>query len=132
MDLYLSDDNVYHRLVREWKEHKSLIVALDFDLTIYDFHKQDLKFDNVIGLVREGVELGFRVVIFTANKDYELILDYCKQIDLDIVGINKNLLPQFDGSGKIFYNIFLDDRAGLSASYKTLRRVVNAIKKEEI
>ena len=38
------------------------------------------------------------------------------------------MLPQFEGMGKIYYNLFLDDRAGLSSSYNILKTVVEKIK----
>lgn len=56
-----------------------------------------------------------------------MIQEYCKEIGIKIEGININYLPQFKNSGKIYYNILLDDRAGLETSYNILHKLLNYI-----
>jgi len=124
VDQYESWTNAASRLLEEYLAHKTLIVALDFDDTIYDFHNKGYDYSNVIHLVQRCNKLGFKIVIFTANKDHELVNKHCNEIGIKIEGINKQLLPQFEGSGKIYYNILLDDRAGLGSSIKLLKSVV--------
>jgi hypothetical protein len=40
MDFYLNPENSKNRLIEEYKTHGSLVVAFDFDDTVYDFHKK--------------------------------------------------------------------------------------------
>lgn len=129
-DPYLLFQEVYDRLLREYKEHGSLIIAVDFDDTIYDFHKKGNTYTFVMDLLRRAKRNGCKIVIYTANNDHELVKNYCEENLIDIDGINKQLLPQFEGRGKLYYNILLDDRAGLITSYQALKQVLDAIEGE--
>lgn len=124
MDYFLDNSNCDNRLLQDYRTHKSIVVAVDFDNTIYDFHKAGILFTRVIKLLKRCNALGFPVVIFTANTDHALVKAHCAGIGIDITGINENVIPGFTG-GKIYYNILLDDRAGLPSAYGTLRYVVD-------
>ena len=39
LDFYLYEENCYQRLEDEFKKYGKLIFCVDFDDTIYDFHK---------------------------------------------------------------------------------------------
>jgi hypothetical protein len=55
-------------------------------------------------------------------------------IDLGIGpdSINKNPINlPFGNNGKIYYNILIDDRAGLYAAYQTLSLVISRIKNQK-
>lgn len=54
MDLYLYEENVTERLITEWKKYGSLVVAYDFDNTVYDYHKEGHSYEYVIQLLREA------------------------------------------------------------------------------
>lgn len=123
-DPFLNYVFCYDRLLREYELHHSLIVAVDFDDTIYDYHNKGHTYTNVIELLKKCSKRGFKIIIFTANKDHKLINNYCNKIGLNIEGINKNVIPQFDDCGKIYYNILLDDRAGLPAAYFFLNKLI--------
>ena len=135
-DPYLNQINIYHRLYTEYLKYKSLVVALDFDLTINDFHGEGHQFPDVIQLVKDCNSIGFKVVIFSgsAAERYPIIREHCEKIGIKIDGINEDVIDwhhdkTLDWSrSKIFYNIFLDDRAGLDSTYKVLRLLVNNIK----
>ena len=127
MDFYLSEQNCFNRLFNEYKKYKALIVAVDYDGTINDFHNEGLEFFNVIDLLKKCNDLNFKIVIYTANNKYDEINSKCKSLGITIEGINKQLLPQFKDRGKIYYNILLDDRAGLYSSYKILKKLVDLI-----
>ena len=139
-DPYLQSENAYQRLYAEYQRHKNIIVALDFDLTVYDYHEQGHKFPAVIQLIQECNQLGFPVVIFSgsAKERYPAIRKYCMSIGIQISGINEDLIDWHPdksldwSSSKIFYNILLDDRAGLNSSYKILRKLVNTVQKESV
>ncbi len=40
MDFYLKPGNSRRRLLEEYKRYGSLVIAFDFDDTVYDFHKK--------------------------------------------------------------------------------------------
>ena len=136
-DRFMVHDNCVARLHREWKSHPKLIVAVDFDDTVYDFHTEvrnkSTEHQIVISLLRRCNDLGFYVVVFTASKPerHEFIKEYMHSLDIAIDSINKNPIPlPFGNDGKIYYNILLDDRAGLNHAVNTLQAVIKLI--EEI
>lgn len=131
MDYYLNDINCAQRLYNDYKKYGTLIIALDYDNTIFDFFNKGLIFNDVISLVKECSNIGMKIVIYTASQEYDKIETYCKKIGLKIEGININILEQFAKSGKIYYNILLDDRAGLASAYNQLNWVLDRIKEEK-
>ncbi len=117
------------RLVKEWIEHKKIIISVDFDDTIYsyteDFDRLDI--NRTIELVKNARELGAYIVIFTASNidRYQFIQEYCESIEFPIDAINKNCIPlPYGNHGKIFYNINLCDRSGLCESLDILESAV--------
>lgn len=132
-DTYFDTKYAADRLYAEWQKHPKLIIACDFDDTVYDTHKKGHTFDMVIGLLRECKKLGFYVVCFTASKveRYDLIREHYKSLGIEIDGINQNVIElPFGNNGKIYANIFLDDRAGLFQAVTILTMVVERIKRE--
>ncbi len=130
-DPYLNTEIAMDRLYAEYLKYKSLIVALDFDDTVFDFHKKGHTYNNVIRLIQECHGLGFHICIFTgsAPETYPSIKQYMDDLGIKIKSINENAFPMpFGNHGKMYYNILLDDRAGLAESYKILKTVVDKIK----
>jgi len=126
-DPYINGEVAVNRLLKEYQEHGKLIVAVDFDGTINDFHNEGYEFPRVRDVLHRCKLHNFTIVVFTANKDHKAIYDRCDELDIEIDGININVLPQFDGAGKIYYNILLDDRAGLGEATYILERVLDKI-----
>lgn len=131
MDFYLNEDNIVQRIVREWELHKNLIIAYDFDNTVYDFHNEGHSYEMVIQLIKECKKLGAYLMVYTARKGEELyfVESYLNENDIPFDSINEtpSFLPFEDGK-KLYYNILLDDRAGLASAYKTLRKACEIIK----
>lgn len=130
-DPYLDNTVTYNRLLSEYRQYGKIIVATDFDDTIYDYHKKGNTYTQVIDLLKECQALGFYICVFTGTPKakYDDVHSYCKEIGLNIASINTNPFPMpFGNDGKMYYNILLDDRAGLRESYRTLRRLVDEIK----
>ena len=125
MDYYLVENNAFARLVSEYEEHKSLVVAYDFDNTVFDYHSKGHDYSMVIKLLRDLKEVGCYLIVFTANKDVEFVEEYCLKQKIPFDAINDN--PPFfkSNSRKIYYNILLDDRAGLLQSYNMLNRLLD-------
>jgi len=129
MDYYLNKENTYQRLLAEYNQYSSLVVAYDFDNTIYDYHKNGWQFPQVIQLLRDLKRIGCHLIIFTANTDEQFVKDYCIEHKIPFDGINED--PPFyqTNSRKIYYNILLDDRAGLAEAFEHLTRLVKQIHK---
>ena len=125
MDFYLKKENTYERLLKEYKAYDRLVVAFDFDNTVYDFHQVGLEFKDVITLLQNLKKVGCYLIIFTANEDENFVKEYCKENKIPFDAINEN--PPFykSNSRKIYYNILLDDRAGLREAFNHLEKLIN-------
>jgi hypothetical protein len=111
---FLNQRNSKERLLNECLEHGGLIVAFDFDNTIYDYHKKGDDYSEVIKLLKDCCKLGFTMVLFTAEldeKNIEMKKQYCEELGIKVDYVNES--PVMNGSAKPYYNILLDDRAGL-------------------
>lgn len=121
-DHFLHAKNVVDRLVEEWTAHGKLIIAYDFDNTVFDYHGVGHTYDDVINLLRRCNEFGAHFIVFTAKSDAEIpfMKQYLEENNIPYDSINENLnfIP-FDGR-KIYYNVLLDDRAGLESAYRSL------------
>lgn len=130
-DPYMNNDMCIDRLVDNWKQHGKIIIAFDFDNTIYDYYKEGYSYTKVIDLLKECHDLGCILILSTCcdESKFEFMIRKCKEVGLHIDYINESppFIP-FTGN-KIYYNILLDDRAGLSAAYEILfkakERIVN-------
>lgn len=130
-DTYTYINNCVERLFREWKKHPRLIIAVDFDDTLYDFHSKGTEHADALDLIRQCNKLNFYVVLYTASRPerYEMMCKYLRDNGIYIDSINENPVDlPFGNNGKIYYNILLDDRAGLGHSMETLRETLRLIK----
>jgi hypothetical protein len=120
------------RLTREWLQHKNIIIAVDFDDTISPWGLNTTQECNwVVEKLKVYQQQGAYITIFTAcNTDrFEDISNFCNQNGLMITGINKNALDlPYGNHGKIYANVFLDDRAGLLESIEILDGALANIK----
>lgn len=113
------------RLMKEYVEHRSLVIGFDFDNTIYDVHDNGGDYTEVIDLLKRCKALGFKLCLYTAELDEERLkwkIQYCKYKGIEPDYINES--PLISGTKKPFFNILLDDRAGLEEAYKTLLTTV--------
>ncbi len=130
IDPYTNKLNCISRLYKEYCKHKKLIVAVDFDDTIFDFHRSGYSYDKIIAILKECQELDFYICIFTGSPPtkYDFITKYMENLGIKIHSINKNPFPMpFGNDGKMYYNILLDDRAGLGEAYEILRFTLDNI-----
>ena len=129
-DPYFSTQKCVERLFNEYNAHKSLIIALDFDDTIFDYHKKGYTYTKIISLVKDCQNLNFHICIFTGTpkEKWPSIYEYCKNIGIKISSINQNPIDlPFGKDGKMYYNILLDDRAGLEQAFVILSSVLTKI-----
>lgn len=134
-DPFIYVDNCTKRLEKDYEKHKSIVVACDFDNTIFDFHERGFEFPQVVEVLQKCNALGFKVVIFSASpkERYSQIESHCAALGIKIDGINCDVVEwrgtnnlDFTDS-KIFFNILLDDRAGLGHALFTLNSLVTKI-----
>lgn len=120
------------RLTKEWKEHKKIILAVDFDDTISPWKFDDFNYQEVFNLIKEAKSLGAYIVIFSACKAerFPYIREYCKEVGgFDIDGINENVIDlPYGNDKKIYYNHLLDDRTGLMQAMAILSIAMMRVK----
>lgn len=115
------------RLKNEYLKYRSLFIAFDFDNTVFDCHKTGDTYPIVEKLLIEAKKLGFKLILFTANEN-ELLQNailYCKNRGYEPDYINESPVMN---THKPYYNLLLDDRAGLGESVKLLADLIEWIK----
>ena len=119
------------RLLREYKTHGNLVIAFDFDSTVYDYYKEGTDYSDIINLLLKSQELGFTLILFTVENNIANLqdkIDYLHGLGIHPKYINES--PLFSGSAKPYYNLLLDDRAGLEEACYTLLFIINQIQNE--
>lgn len=133
MDYYLSNENVYNRLKDEYDKYGKIIIAYDYDDTVFDFHNKKRTYENVIQLLKEFREYAY-FIVYTASSDerYPEMIEYLDKNDIPHDSINENI-PNINvpKGGKLYYNILLDDRAGLQNTYLHLCKLLDYIRNKE-
>lgn len=124
-DYYLNTDNAYLRLEEEYSKYGSLVVAYDFDDTVYDFHNKGRLYPMVIQLLRDLHDINCILICWTGQQDENLVKEYLTGNNIPFDKINEN--PDFyeSSSRKVYANAYLDDRAGLYQVYTDLNKIVN-------
>ena len=130
IDRYLNHNQNVKRLCREWKEHNGIIIAFDFDNTVFDYHNNGDTYDSIINVLKICKDMGCTLILFTSCEEtkYNFMIEYLSSIGIhpDYINEQPDCIP-FKGK-KIYYNILLDDRAGLESAYKVLLDTVNQMK----
>lgn len=111
------------RLVEQYKLHDQLVIAYDFDDTVRPYWCGDCT--EIQSLLRGAKRaLNAYFIVYTSNKDIEGIKAYLNEEKIPWDSINENapFAPPF--GGKIYYNLFLDDKAGLAQAAGILRDLI--------
>lgn len=128
-DPYTDTSICVARLYAEWQKHPRLVLAVDFDSTVFPW-KDDSTHTRVLSLVKKAQEAGFYIVIFTASapERHQFMMTYLENRYIYVDSINKNPIDlPFGNHGKIYYNLLLDDRAGLGQACDTLEQLLEKI-----
>jgi len=112
------------RLVNEWIQYDKIVLAVDFDDTIFHWrHTSKARCAEILDLVKWCQTVGAYIMIHTSSdKDrYDEIREYCasKGLKIDTINSNPILLP-FGREGKPYYNWQLCDRSGLDYAVEVL------------
>ena len=138
MSRYLSFDTTYNRLREEWLKYGKIIVAYDVDSTVLPFHEHEANDDYTIvhELIHELHDLNCTLIVFTAAEENRWggIKEKLKRINLPYHYFNQSPpeIPGLVAKGKVYANIYLDDRASLYASVELLQKLINDIKTKQV
>ena len=132
MDFYLNPVNSSNRLVDEYNKYGTLVVAFDFDDTVYDFHKKGRIYSDVIKLLQALKAINCYLICWTGQEDLQFVKTFLFENNIPFDVINEN--PPFHKltSRKVYANAYLDDRAGLKQVYEELNNLVSTIKTKNI
>jgi hydroxymethylpyrimidine pyrophosphatase-like HAD family hydrolase len=116
---YLNDENAVARLITEFEKYGMIWVAYDFDNTVYDYHNQGHDYSEVIELLRALRKAGMGLIVFTAEKDTSKVKAFLDkhEIPYDLINENPPFFRSDSESRKIYFNVLLDDRAGLRSAF---------------
>lgn len=128
LDEYLDTEKSYCRLKEEFELHNRLIIAYDLDSTVFDYHHKNASYEMVKDLIRKYRDYAYFIIFTSSESDrYDEIKEILEQEDLPYDSINDDapFIP-FKGR-KVYYNILLDDRAGLHQTYHELLRLYQEV-----
>ena len=112
-------------LLRQHKQFGKLIVAYDFDNTVYPFSCDIEMLIPIHTLIRKAKEKGCECVCFTSSDmGLDKITGFLHYNNIPCDGVNKSSVHN---EGKMYYNILLDDKAGLQETIQTLEIVLDLI-----
>lgn len=119
------------RLVQEWLEHGKIVLAVDFDDTIFHWRHRDLlDCVHTLELVKWVKTIGAYIMIHTCSDEnrYDEIKKYCLDNGLVIDSINENPIKMpYGNEGKPYYNWQLCDRSGLSYAQDVLEQAAEEV-----
>ena len=125
-----------NRLVTEWLKNGKIIIACDLDDTIIPYN-EEIK-DNckkMVDLILECQKEGIIFLINTARSEHQLskAKEQVEKLGIVVHGINKmhsEWNKPYGVNGKLYANIFLDDRGGFWDSYETLSTALSIVRRE--
>lgn len=125
------------RLTKEWLQYGKIVIGVDFDSTIYPWPTIENSEDRekVIKTLQVAHETGAYIVINTCSHPdrHSEIQEWCEKIRLPIDGINASPIElPYGNHGKIYANIYLDDRAGLMEALKTLEDAMYIVRGKQM
>lgn len=128
-DTYTYTKKCVDRLINDYKHHKSFIIAYDYDDTVVPSNNT-IDTSRVQSILRFCSKCNFTMICFTARDKPEQIEEArttlkklgirCDYINEDCDNTKQNMDVHATSFHKIFYNVFLDDRAGLHDAVRAL------------
>lgn len=120
------------KLINTFNEHGFLLVGVDFDDTVFPYTDNKYIEDRCAEVrdalldVRKHIVLCLYTVSDQQTMKYKMFI--MRQWGLDPDYINESKVSPFKGSQKPFFNLLLDDKAGLNESLEILKEFTNHIK----
>ena len=130
-DPFMNRSVVKQRLINEYNEYGSLIIAYDFDYTVHPFRGEEWTFDCVSKLLRNWRPYA-KFIVFTASPEsrFDYIKSFLDSHDLPYDAINEEVIDRKYITRKVYYNVLLDDRAGLGETVSILQEILEEISKK--
>ena len=129
IDPFTHKEMVKKRWKTELEKYGKLIIAFDFDYTVHNYREEDnFTYDVVMQLLRDWRPYA-HFIVFTASPEerYPYIKKYLEENNIPYDKINEDILER-NYTRKIYYNVFLDDRAGLGETVEILTEILEEIK----
>lgn len=126
-DEFLVEGKSFNRLLNEYQKYGSLVIGVDFDGTLYDYHQTGATYNQVKNLIRDLKSINCKIICWTAQKDHQLVENYLLSNNIPFDGINVDGIDLGWETRKPFFSALLDDRAGLIQVYEDLRSLVDLV-----
>lgn len=115
------------KLVDQYNQHNSLVIGVDFDFTLYD-PETDTMHQELVNLLNLIKDKNCILCLWTANTvRLPYVLDKCDKAGLFFSYVNESPITIAGGSTKPYFNILLDDTAGLGQAIETLELTLKEI-----
>ena len=119
------------RLVTEYLKHDNIIIGVDFDDTIHDTFSRGLHHINeLISILKElQNDHNCTLCVWTANPNEQKVRDYWESYGLRIDAYNESpLKSEKFNNVKPYFNVLLDDRAGLDSTFRQIKHLRDYLK----
>lgn len=116
------------RLVEQYQKTDQLIIAYDFDDTVSPLYSSNCW--RAASAIRKAKEhLNAYCIVYTCNQEHDKIKKYLEENNIPYDAINQNApFIHFCGEGsKIYYNLLLDDKAGLHQAIEDLEALIDGV-----
>tara|TARA_Y100001938_G_scaffold137499_1_gene201760 strand:+ start:381 stop:752 length:372 start_codon:yes stop_codon:yes gene_type:complete len=117
------------KLLRQYEEHGTLIVAFDYDDTLVTDKDE---YEEFCIRARKALQRcndnDLEVIIFTCRDDEVPVMAKLSRYGLCYDYFNESPFnTEASGHGKPYYNIFIDDKAGCNEALETLEHFLDLI-----
>ena len=138
MSKYFDREEVIKRLLHEYQKFGKILVAYDFDDTVFN-SDDGTSNEDIVELIREIRPYSY-LIVYTARyygsddvyNDIRdgagFVVDWLKANNVPYDTINKNVVHISVEGRKVYYDAFLDDKAELKETYETLKEFLNRVK----
>lgn len=128
-------ESLFWSLIEKYEKYGTLYIGVDFDNTLKpykeDFETADAGYGQIVTLLKECKQLGFKLCLWSlcdSGEDLVWKVDWCSKMGIYVDYINESpLLKEMTEKSKghkPYFNLMLDDTAGLDGAYSVLWNVV--------
>ena len=122
---------LFQRILHDYQKHDKIIIAYDFDDTVKPYYCAGCsRVESVLRSAKENLNAYF--IVTTANQDINKVKKYLDHYDIPYDAINENAPFVPYNTRKIYCNILLDDKAGLSEPVDALETLINLVVNEKL
>lgn len=111
------------RLIEQYQKQNQIIIAYDFDDTVKPLYSSDCS--EIQSLLRGAKRaLNAYFIVYTSNSQTDEIKRFLDEENIPYDSVNENAPFVPFKFGKLFYNILLDDKAGLAQAASDLKALI--------